>query len=367
MYKWIRTTALLSLLLASASAMAAAPAATQDLTGVWQGKLALDPKTTLTIQFTFARDAKGAYTAVLNSPDNGGIKNTPATGVTWDGSNVKLQVASLSGSYAGVLKDGKINGQWTQPGGALPLVLSPYQKPVMSKAAMDTLTGDWLGSLTVAATQINVVFQFKKNDKGEMVGTFSIPEQGLADSPVTDLEFDGSKLTLLVPRLQAGYSATLAGPLNTNQSAKPGANTAGQFSGNFKIAGPGVPPDGVPLAIKRGEYKAKVYQLKFTTEQFAALNGAWKGKIEVPTPQGPKSLNLVFRFGTSDNGQYVGYIDSPDQAAKNIPISDASFVDGKLTLKVDAVKGEFNGALTGKTITGQWAQGPLNVPLVLTR
>ena len=73
--------------------MAAAPAApaAQDLVGVWQGKLALDPKTSLTIQFTFAKDAQGAYTAVLNSPDNGAIKNTPATGVTWDGSNVKLK------------------------------------------------------------------------------------------------------------------------------------------------------------------------------------------------------------------------------------------------------------------------------------
>jgi hypothetical protein len=124
MYKWIRTSALAALLFASAGVMAAAPAApaAADLVGIWQGKLAVDPKNSLTIQFTFAKDAKGAYTAVLNSPDNGGIKNTPATGVTFDGSNVKLQVAALSGSYAGTLKDGKINGQWTQPGGALPLV-----------------------------------------------------------------------------------------------------------------------------------------------------------------------------------------------------------------------------------------------------
>ena len=35
--------------------------------------------------------------------------------------------------------------------------------------------------------------------------------------------------------------------------------------------------------------------------------------------------------------------------------------------KVDAVKGEYNGTLSGKTITGTWAQGPNTLPLVLTR
>lgn len=167
MYKWIRTTALAALLFASASAMAAAPAATQDLAGVWQGKLALNATNSLTIQFTFAKDAKGGYTAILNSPDNGAIKNTPATDVTWDGSNVKLQVAALSGSYAGALKDGKINGQWTQPGGALPLVLTPYQAPVLTKAAIAALTGTWVGPLKFPGGELTFVLRFKTSDKGE--------------------------------------------------------------------------------------------------------------------------------------------------------------------------------------------------------
>jgi hypothetical protein len=75
---------------------------------------------------------------------------------------------------------------------------------------------------------------------------------------------------------------------------------------------------------------------------------------------------MVMRFGTSDNGQYVGFIDSPDQKAMNIPITDASFAGGKLIVKVDAVKGEYNATLAGKTLTGQWTQGPANAPFVNT-
>jgi hypothetical protein len=355
MYTWIRKTALASLLLASAGAQGAAQGAPapQDLTGMWQGKLAVDAKTSLTIQFTFAKDPKGAYTAVLNSPDNGGIKNTPATAVTWDGSNLKLQVAALSGAYAGALKDGKINGQWTQPGSALPLVLSAYQKPVMTKAAMDAIKGGWLGTVTAGGSPVNVVFTFSKNDKGELVGTFGIPDQGLVDAPVTDLEFDGSKLSLLVPRLQAGFAASFA---------------ANQLTGNLKIGGPGVPPDGLPLVLKRGEYAAKVYPLKLSTDAFAAMNGTWKGKLEVTTPQGQSvSLAIVLRFGTSANGQYVGFLDSPDQKAMNIPVTDATFANGKLMVKVDAVKGVYDGTLSGKTLTGQWMQGGPSIPLTLTQ
>src|SRR5689334_17300654 len=111
----------------------AATAAQQELSGEWQGKLAVDPKTSLTVRFTFGKDAGGQTTAVLNSPDNAAIKNTPATGVTWDGARLKLQVAALAGSYSAILKEGTLNGEWTQPGSKLPLVLSPYQKPVMTQ------------------------------------------------------------------------------------------------------------------------------------------------------------------------------------------------------------------------------------------
>jgi hypothetical protein len=353
MYKWIRKTSLAALLFASAATMAAAPATTLDLAGVWQGKLALDATNSLTIQFTFARDAKGAYTAVLNSPDNGAIKNTPATGVTWDGSNVKLQVAALSGSYAGALKDGKISGQWTQPGGALPLVLTPYQAPVLSKAAINSLTGTWVGPLKFPGGELTFVLRFKTNDKGELGGTLAVPEQGGVEIPASDIQFADNKLTFKIPRVAGEYSATLAN---------------GVLTGNWKQPGPGSPPEGMPVSLKKGEYAAPVYALKLSTEAFATLNGSWTGKLEPTNPQGQKvSLTMVLRFATSAAGQYVAFIDSPDQKAMNIPVTEVSFTDGKLSFKVAAVRGEYNGALAGKTITGTWTQGPMSLPLVLTR
>ena len=351
MKSWIRNITLASLMLASGLAMAAAP---PDLTGMWTGKLAVDPKNSLTIQMTFTKDAKGAYTAVLNSPDNPAIKNTATTGLTWDGTTLKLQVPSLQGSYAGTLKDGSLNGQWTQPGGNLPLVLAPYQKPVVTKQAAAQIIGAWNGPITVGGANLVVQFRFKTDDKGDLQGTFSVPDRGLNDSPLTDVEFAGGKLNVRIPQLNnIPFTATLAN---------------NQLTGNLKVPAPGVPPDGVPLVLKKGEYAAPVHPLKLTSEQYAALGGKWNGKLEITAPDGKKrSLAIVLRFETNAAGQYVGFLDSPDQKAMGIAITEATFADGTLTAKVDLVKGTYVGKLAGKTLTGTWSQGPGTNPLVLTK
>ena len=356
MNKWLRMTAVVALMpvlmMVSFITLAAAP---PDLAGVWQGKLAVDAKTSLAIQFTFSKDAKGAYAAVLNSPDNPALKNAPATGVSWDGTALKLQVPSLQGSYAGTLKAGAISGQWTQPGGNLPLTLTPYQKPVVTKAAAAQINGAWMGEIArTPTTKVTTQFRFKTDDKGNVTGTFSIPDQGLVDSPVTDIEFADGKLTLRVPQ--------------ANNSQYVGTLANGQITGALKIAGPGIPPDGLTLNLKRGEYAPPVHPLKFTAEQFAALSGKWQGKLEITAPDGQKrTLTLVLRFETNASGQFVGFIDSPDQGAKGIAITDASMTDGKLTIKVEQVRADYSATLTGKTLAGQWKQGQVDAPLTLTR
>ncbi|MEJ0099984.1 MAG: hypothetical protein WDO12_09650 [Pseudomonadota bacterium] len=191
-------------LLLPALPVAALAAAAPDLAGVWQGKLPVDAKTSLTVQFTFTKGANGAYTAVLNSPDNPALKDTAVSGVNWDGTNLKLQVPSLSGSFAGALKAGSIGGQWTQPGSTLPLSLAPYQKPVLSAANVKSLTGSWSGVLTVAkGLEQNVMFQFKPGAGGELEGTFNIPDQG-ATLPVKDIVFENGEVSL---KIQQGTDA----------------------------------------------------------------------------------------------------------------------------------------------------------------
>ncbi len=332
---------------------AASAGAPPELTGIWQGKLAVDPKTSLTIQVTFAKDAKGGYTAVVDSPDNPAIKNTATSGVTWDGKALKFQVPSLSGSYAGTLQGTSLNGQWTQPGGNLQLVLAPYSKPVVTKAAASQITGPWFGTATVQNSPATMQLRIKADDKGVLSGTAAIPDRGMTEVPLSNLEFSNDELTFRIDRINAPYKGKLAN---------------GVVTGKLALTGPGIPPEGLTLNFKRGEFQAPVHALKITSEQFAKLNGRWNGKLEITNPAGAKvSLSIVMRFNTNANGQFIGMLDSPDQKAENIPITEATFTGDTVSLKVQIVNGEFKGTVSDKALTGTWTQGPNTNPLVLTK
>ncbi|HEV2702673.1 MAG TPA: hypothetical protein VGV09_13650 [Steroidobacteraceae bacterium] len=328
--------------------------AQQVLSGPWQGKLAVDAKTTLTIQFTFSKRPDGGYAAVVDSPDNPAIKNMAASSVSFNGNELKVNVAALSGSYVGTLKDGKFDGHWTQPGGVLPLVLSAYQKPQLSKAAISTLVGAWHGPIPVPGPSVTFLIRFKVNDKGELAGTLSVPEQPERGEPaLTDIAFTDNTLEFKVgaPGGAFTYHGTFAN---------------GVFTGTWHQAGTPLP--GMAINLKRGDVASTVYILKMTAPEFATVAGSWSGKLTGPRG----AITIVVRFEVNAAGQYVGFIDSPDQGVKGIPIADAKLAAGKLTLKMNVPPAQFEGTLAGKSIAGQWLQGPpgqppMPIPLTLMR
>jgi hypothetical protein len=330
--------------------------AQQDLSGPWQGKLAVDAKTTLTVQFTFSKHPDGTYSAVLDSPDNAAIKNVPVNSVSFMAGTLKMTVAALSGSYMGTLQEGKFDGNWTQPGGTLPLVLSAYQKPVLTKAAISTLVGAWNGPIPVPGPQkFTFLIRFKLNDKGEVTGTLSVPEQPeRGEPPLADISFTDNTLEFQVPAPGGTFKYH-------------GTYANGVITGTWLQAG--APPPGMAIALKRGDVAATVYVLKLSGPAFATVAGKWTGKLTAP--QG-RAITIVMRFEVNGGGQYVGFIDSPDQGVKGIPIPEASLAAGKLNTKMNAPPAQFEGTVSDKTITGQWMQGPpgqppMSTPLTLTR
>jgi hypothetical protein len=354
------TAAALLLQVVPGAARAAAP---PELAGVWQGKLVVDASNSLAVQFTFTKGANGAYTAVLNSPDNPALKDTAVSGVTWDGTNLKLTVPSLSGSFAGALKDGKVDGKWTQPGGALPLVLSPYTKPVMSAANAKSLAGSWTGTLQVAngVTQ-NVVFEFKQG-AGGFEGTLGLPDNNV-NLKMSSVVLESGDLALKIPQGQMilDYKGKLTGD---------------QINGKLKV--PSMPQE-LTLNLKRGEYKLVMPPLKLSAEAFAQLKGKWTGKMETTLPANPAqgaaaaapqkiTINTVLRFEANAKGEYTGVMDATivGQGSQTLVISEATFADGKLTFKMPARNVEYTGTVSGNTVTGEWKQGAQNMALVLTR
>ena len=157
--------------------------------------------------------------------------------------------------------------------------------------------------------------------------------------PVTEATRSDGKLTFKMKAINAEFNGELAGDEMVGEWIQ---------RGNSR-----------PLTLKKGEYIAPVYSLDLSKEAMDQLLGKWQGKL------GP--LTLVFRFEKTDKGEFVGFIDSPNQGTKGTPIKEAALSDGQIELKFPTVGGEYTGQLTGDSLVGEWKQGERSNPLTLTK
>lgn len=94
-----------------------------------------------------------------------------------------------------------------------------------------------------------------------------------------------------------------------------------------------------------------------------ALIGSWSGSLQA----GGMDLRIVFHIEDGDDG-LTATMDSPDQGATGIPVSDVTVTGDSLTLAVGRIGGTYRGvrSAAGDTLDGTWTQGGQSFPLVLT-
>ena len=90
--------------------------------------------------------------------------------------------------------------------------------------------------------------------------------------------------------------------------------------------------------------------------------GSWAGELEI---QGTK-LPLIFNI-KQDNTNFTATFDSPAQGAKDIPISETTFVNNELILNAKNLGIHYKGSYTNDEILGTFTQGKMIIPLVLKR
>ena len=99
----------------------------QDLTGTWQGKLAVPqaPNGELRIVVKISKADAGAWKATFYSIDQG-AQGFATSGVTLQGNNVKFTIPGIGGTYEGKLDSDAIlmTGTWSQGPQHLPLNLA---------------------------------------------------------------------------------------------------------------------------------------------------------------------------------------------------------------------------------------------------
>lgn len=95
------------------------------------------------------------------------------------------------------------------------------------------------------------------------------------------------------------------------------------------------------------------------------VEGTWLGTLKGPGYE----LRLVFHISKEDDGTFTATLDSPDQGATGVPVSEVIVSDDSLRLEVQVAAAVYEGRISedGTTIDGTWTQGGGSLPLVLTR
>ena len=101
----------------------------QEISGKWYGMLKL-PGTELTIVVNISKTEAGAYTATMDSPDQGAF-GIPVNSVRFENKQLELKIDALQAAYKAELVDMVLKGTFTQMGQDLNLNLSQeeFKKP----------------------------------------------------------------------------------------------------------------------------------------------------------------------------------------------------------------------------------------------
>ncbi len=102
--------------------------------GIWQGTLKFEG-IELRVIFTISRKPGGSLSALMDVPEQG-AKDVAVDKVIFDGLNLCMELIQIEGDFKGKLdeKGKNINGQWTQGGMTLPLILkNKKSKPVIKR------------------------------------------------------------------------------------------------------------------------------------------------------------------------------------------------------------------------------------------
>lgn len=205
-------------------AVASRAAATNDVTGHWNGTLEVGA-VKLRVVFKISKGAGGVLTAKMDSIDQG-ARDIPVDAVTVKDKTLRMEVKSVSGVYEGTLDAAgtKATGQWTQGPQTLPLVLekrrgtnstfeaeklSPADQAANKQAAVK-VAGTWDGALATGAASLRLRVNIAKSATGAATGTMDSLDQGAKGIPLSAITLREGKVRFEARGIGGVYEGTLA-------------------------------------------------------------------------------------------------------------------------------------------------------------
>jgi uncharacterized protein len=213
-----------------------------------------------------------------------------------------------------------------------------------SSGAQD-ISGDWQGPLTTPTGELRLVLHVTKQPDGTYKGTMDSPDQNSNGAPLDSITLEGSKVHFTLTVAKGFFDGTL--------------KSNGSISGNWSQ---GTPPQKMPLVLTKTTNPIKTHHDPAPPSD---IDGTWEGTIEAPQQA---KLHVLLHFTNTADG-LTATMDSPDQGMKGWPATSVTRKGSSVKVAMNQIGGVFEGKISKglNSISGDWSQGPENLPLVLNR
>ena len=143
---------------------------TDEIEGIWQGTLQ-SSEIALRVVFTISKNLDSTWMATMDVPEQGAA-DIPVDIIGFDNKNLHLEIISIKGIYNGRLADDgeTIDGQWTQGGMTLPLVLKRTRSKLVLRRSQEPSEP--------FPYRIGEVLFENTEDCISLAGTFTLPASG---------------------------------------------------------------------------------------------------------------------------------------------------------------------------------------------
>ena len=224
------------------------------------------------------------------------------------------------------------------------LVVSLLIAPAAARAQTIDASGHWEGTISTPMGEMLFHVDLSKNAKGDVIGTYSRPDNNLAGLPLTRVTLDGRAIGFVLTG-----NTIFEGVLQADGKTISGDVTAPIGTAPFTMTRTGEAvfapaPKNSPIA--------------------GTFEGTWNGTLSL---QG-ESLRLILRMTNQADGTASGTIVSVDRGGLELTLGMTQKAS-MLTLNSPVIGGDFfTGALNASgELAGTFTQGPVTAPLTFVR